>query len=515
MPSSRGKNRLTSASALVLGVLLALGMGPVASAHAGIGHHFTGTYVEIAADARHGEATQSFLDSAGHWYRLHIPSGAQPKPQSRVSVDGTLKGNRIDARSLTVTAAAPALPAVGSRSLLVILVRWGTSTLGTNRTKATDFLFGADGRSLTNWYGDVSYGQISWTGDVTPALSIADPGSCNYSAIASSAESAATAAGYSLTAYTNRMIDFPKGYCSSDGYGQIGGPRSWIQDQLFNLGNGYQRYTPAHELGHNLGLYHAHGIECGPVTISQTCLSKSISNEEYGSSFDPMGNNWPGDGHDAVPGFSVKEMIQLGWFAGRLTTTYTSGTFDIAPIELQSATDSQGLEIGTAQRNYFVEYRRPLGQDSFLTSYPEATNGVTVSMRDDLPGGDQGPLALDLSPGSDNTCAYCDWYDASLDSGQSYVDVDGVFRLKANSVSASGANVTVSFMADSSPPTFTKTPTPSFVSAIEPTIVPVKIGWAASDPSGVCSYEVNESAAGGPWAPVPLVSASAVSMIRP
>ena len=53
----------------------------------------------------------------------------------------------------------------------------------------------------------------------------------------------------------------------------------------------------AHELGHNLGLWHSHALECGAGAIGIDCVSFP-----YGDVMDVMGN--PNAGHSAGPRLS-------------------------------------------------------------------------------------------------------------------------------------------------------------------------------------------------------------------
>jgi hypothetical protein len=348
----------------------------------------------------------------------------------------------------------------------VILVRWGSSTIATTPTQGNDFVFGTTDplrRSVKQWYEDVSYGQLEWTGGVTSSvLTIADPGACDLYQIANRADTAATNAGYTLSNYDNRMYDFPSGYCHSS-FGEIGGPRSWIEDGLStaDLADGYARMAPDHELGHNLGEYHGHGLDCGANTITSSCvIGASGAMEcdyggtapcvsEYGDAYDVMGNNWTGDSLDGVNWFGIWHEMNLGWVSGRtLTDIQPSGAqdhpFSIGPIE--SGTGDVGLKLETAAgRTYVVEYRQPLGQDAFLASYPEATTGVTISMANPVAGfgADNGAVTLDTTPASDNSTLYSDFFDAPLAVGHSFSDLGGSFTLKLDAASPIGASVTV------------------------------------------------------------------------
>jgi hypothetical protein len=158
--------------------------------------------------------------------------------------------------------------------------------------------------------------------------------------------------------------------------------------------------------------------------------------------------------------------------------------------------------------------RGPYGQDGFLSGYPQASNGVQVNLRDDLPGGDNGPLNLDFAPDSDASCLYCDFFDASLDEGQSYTDLDGAFTLRVDSVADDfTATVTVSF-EDVTPPAVVKAPTASFSSPIGTSRIPVAIAWAATDPGGVCRYDLQESVDGGGFTTLTPAAPTDTSTVR-
>ena len=399
-----------------------------------------GTFVVVHADARHSEHTSYYLRRADHYIRLRFRGAPPIETQSRVRIRGHRVAAGIEVGAATVVAPAPEIAATGSKRLLAILTRWDGATLQATQEGAAALLFASDSRSTDRWYRAASYGNVGWSGDVTAQLTIRDPGWCDLFGIAADARAAATGAGYDVNSYDHVMVAFPRGRCGADGYGEVGGRTSWIIDGLTGLENAAHRYVVDHELGHNLGRWHSHGLECGPVTISRDCLATSASNNEYGNLFDVMGNNRPGYQSGAVGTFSAKPLIELGWMGSRALTIVQSGSYDLAPLEASDSAIPQALVIPTPTHTYYVEFRQPEGLDAYLSAFPEATNGVQVSMSDDLPFGDNGPLLLDMAPAS----TWDDFLDAPLTLNDTFTDVGGAVRLTLESVSST-ARVRVEF----------------------------------------------------------------------
>jgi|GEM_PF-4684673 len=410
-----------------------------------------GTYVVQAADGRAVEAEFEYLRVGRAYYRLVGMPAASAQPNDSIRVTGTLDGSDLTVSSVSVlptlrgaaaaSAAASVAPLPSSVSLLVILVKYGASAPTATQAQANDFVF----NKVNRWYNDTSYGQLQFTGTTTPVLTIPDPGSCNWLGLAGSAEQAADAAGYNSSSYTKRMIVFPRREdCTfpgrSDvitGLAEIGSTHVWLNNGLSDPNDGYSFLGPVHELGHTLGLNHAHSLSCAPDALTLTCAVFGTL-DDYGNSWDAMGTNWPGDNWGSVVEFSALSKQRLGWLSGRVAVAHPSQSIRIAPLEAAAPGLPQAIAISTPLHEYWIEFRQPTGPDAFLSHYPATTSGVFVNMRDDTFIHDNGPALLDMHPATAG-----DFADAALQPNESWTDPEQVFTLVVHPGDATGITVDV------------------------------------------------------------------------
>ena len=161
-------------------------------------------------------------------------------------------------------------------------------------------------------------------------------------------------------------------------------------------------------------------------------MGGSCSTIEYGDVFDVMG------GGNGPTHFNAVQKDLLGWLddgvSPPVTDVVASGSYAIDPIETPG-TNPKALRIKTAVGDWlYVEYRRPVGFDSYISTNANVMNGVLVHYFDGDP---NGVYLLDMTP------ATTSWSDPALPVGTTFQDAAGKVSITPTGVNATNAIVSV------------------------------------------------------------------------
>ncbi|MBO3742499.1 Ig-like domain-containing protein [Actinoplanes flavus] len=410
-----------------------------------------GTMLPLPAAAATGLRPDSTVEVT-----VTTPAGVDTPAEVAAAVDDG-QATIVDADPAPVAAALPAGKA-GAHTLTVLPVYW---TAPDSQTPAT--LRATADRTAAYWDEQTAGGITVPTIDVRNWASIADPGTCNYTAIANAALAA-----HGVPASTSRnhvLIYFPAySSCGWAGLATVPGGQIWI--------NGYGAADAwEHEFGHNLGLGHANSLDCTQSTAT-VALSTSCTVGNY-ADYDVMGYARYGDGYTLNTALSD--------VLGTLDDPVTAGAGSLVTLPaVTSVTAPRAVKVPLSGSTLYLEYRPRTGRDA---NQPAGWAGVQV--RQLLTGSNQSRI-LNMNPTAANSRA--------LPVGLRWAVPDTSLTLTVEQIDAAGARVRIGNLyndttAPPAPaaPVFTGTATAGeYVSGA------VTLSWpAVIDPeSGIAEYRV-------------------------
>ncbi|MEP7379018.1 MAG: hypothetical protein ABI725_05580 [Chloroflexota bacterium] len=329
-------------------------------------------------------------------------------------------------------------------------------------------------RSVADYYGEVSNGQMSMSGDVFGWFTVpADTSACNHVDWGNAARAAATASGVDLNAYTNVAVVFPRqSACWWVGMAQLPGRYSYVNGSA-GWTTATWLFTPTHELGHNYGMNHASTLSCTSLG-ARVAFSDNCTLDEYGDPYDTMGGN--GQRH-----FNTWHRWQIGLFsASDVLTVTTTGTFTIAPAEADGDAP-RVVRIARPSGNYFyLEYRQPYGKYDNFQSAAAVVNGVSIRMA-------AGVTSQSFSKLLDTNPQTATFFDSALGLGRGFADNIADIYVVTTGLSPDGATVYVQIGPDTNPPT-----APSNLQTTVDASGAVALSWsAATDDLFVESYQLS------------------------
>lgn len=344
----------------------------------------------------------------------------------------------------------------GTKRLLFMRVGFPdvTNTIGSN-TAVT--LIG----TLSNYFATMSNGKLvvapvgSSGSAVTHVMRM--PNNASYyndaglSRLYPDGKSAASAAGYPVSSY-HFIVVFTTGSQPSYGYAGLG----YVGGVGVHIANGYwQNHTVSHELGHNLGLWHAKRWN-----TSNRSIIGDGEVVEYGNYYDQMGTF--GDDRQHY-GASYKNFID--WIPDAHVQTAGSGThtYRLYAHDRIFSTGLRGLKISrNGSQDYWAEYRQLWSdrdmRNGLLLQYTEK-DGNPGTMLDAMPAVDGDGLVVGRTFSDPTAGVHItptargsvdpDWLDVTVTVGSVATNKAPFVRVSASATTASTGQA-ITFTASAS-----------------------------------------------------------------
>jgi hypothetical protein len=397
-------------------------------------------------------------------------------------------------RGMGASSAVPAAAGT-TRTVAVIVAKYSDQSGYPVTVAQATQTFSTANASVKSYFETTSRGRVSTN---TTVLGQWDLGiaQCpwSFSDSVNRALSVASGYGYDLSSY-DHVVLWTKPPCGAGWAGIAYMPGRYVQLVDDWTASSYDKpaistIVASHELEHNLGLAHANGLSCTDGAGHQVVLA-SASNctpVVYQDWYSTMG----GAGLPNHALLDAERLGSLGWLdSGESQTVTSAGTYSLVPTYSSSA----GLRLlriprptpvtaGTLAGVWTIELRSNLTGSAFdqlsTSPFSKAATGVTIRYSE-TPSGSlyAQSLLVDSVVGGSTP----NFTDAPFQVGTIFTDSTGGISVSVDSVSGSGATVTIGdTQAPSAPQSLVATPLPGDG---------VRLDWqAATDNLGVVHYRV-------------------------
>ncbi len=277
-------------------------------------------------------------------------------------------------------------------------------------------------RQMADFISQTSYGRCYFTYAVAPLVVLPYPeswylaaGAGNDSLIQNQARTIAKEMGYDYLNYDYDAVRWNGSVGSYGGSASVGGRGMRMKTDSAG--------TFCHELGHNLGVWHANYWRTTPPS-----LIGPGNNQEYGNTFDLMGSS------SGMGQFTAHFKNVLNWLPSETHWTVTSpGTYRIHQFDYAVADPAfrYALRIKKdSDRDYWAEFRQRFTTNTGLMNGLMMTwdgwglGGIGGSGGSPAIGSNRGAQLLDMTPGSFGHGITDTRNDAALWVGRTFSDND-------------------------------------------------------------------------------------------
>jgi autotransporter-associated beta strand protein len=290
-----------------------------------------------------------YVCSGGHIQQVAEEYSTEEERAHWESRGATLNAGAGSGAPTDPTSAIPGGSTTGQRNLLYIRVTFPDHLIDPqSEAECHDSL-----RQMADWIAQTSYGRCYYTYTVAPLIVLPYPeswyvqhqtdGASGDSMLRGHAITLARAAGYDNLAYDNEVIRWNGAVGPYGGSAGVGGRNMNLKTNSVG--------TFLHELGHNLGLWHANYWQTSPPS--------SIgpgSNGEYGNLFDLLGSS------GGLGQFTASFKNAISWLPNETHWTVNSpGVYRIHQFDstIQHPAYRYALRVKRdTERDYWAEFRQ-------------------------------------------------------------------------------------------------------------------------------------------------------------